>query len=46
MLDKIPVKGDNFDFKNMHIEVTDADSKKVNEIKITFKKEEDESKDK
>ena len=46
MLDKIPVKGDNFAFKNMHIEVTDADSKKVNEIKITFKKEEDESKDK
>ena len=36
ILDKIPVKGDNFDFKNMHVEVTDADSKKVNEIKITF----------
>ena len=43
-LDKIPVKGDNFDFKNMHIEVTDADSKKVNEIKITFKKDEQEDK--
>ncbi|MBP5280291.1 MAG: HlyC/CorC family transporter [Erysipelotrichaceae bacterium] len=37
-LDKIPVKGDSFDFRNMHIEVTDADSKKVNEIKITFRK--------
>ena len=48
MLDKIPVKGDSFDFKNMHIEVTDADSKKVNEIKVTIKKEEkeEETKDK
>ena len=36
VLDKIPVKGDGFDYKNMHVEVTDADSKKVNEIKITF----------
>lgn len=42
ILDKIPVKGDSFDFKNMHVEVTDADSKKVNEIKITFKKQEEE----
>ncbi|MBR6233709.1 MAG: HlyC/CorC family transporter [Erysipelotrichaceae bacterium] len=46
MLDKIPVKGDSFDFKNMHIEVTDADSKKVNQIKITFTDKEDETKDK
>ena len=46
MLDKIPVKGDSFDFKNMHIEVTDADSKKVNQIKITFSDKEDETKDK
>ena len=46
ILDKIPVKGDSFDFKNMHIEVTDADSKKVNEIKITFKEESEEKKDK
>ncbi len=46
MLDKIPVKGDSFDFKNMHIEVTDADSKKVNEIKITFMEKESETKDK
>ncbi|MBQ1307390.1 MAG: HlyC/CorC family transporter, partial [Erysipelotrichaceae bacterium] len=36
VLDKISVKGDGFDYKNMHVEVTDADSKKVNEIKITF----------
>lgn len=42
MLDKIPSVGDSFDYKNMHIEVTDADSKKVNEIKITFKQEEEE----
>jgi CBS domain containing-hemolysin-like protein len=45
MLDKIPVKGDSFDFKNMHIEVTDADSKKVNEIKITFQKDDEAVKD-
>ena len=46
MLDKIPVKGDSFDFRNMHIEVTDADSKKVNVIKITFNKNGEETKDK
>lgn len=40
--DKIPCIGDSFDFKNMHIEVTDADNKKVNEIKITFIENEDE----
>ncbi len=45
VLDKIPVKGDGFDYKNMHVEVTDADSKKVNEIKITFK-DNDDKKDK
>ena len=38
-LDKIPAIGDSFDYKNMHVEVTDADSKTVNEIKITFKEE-------
>ena len=42
VLDKIPTIGESFDYKNMHIEVTDADSKKVNEVKITFKQEEDE----
>lgn len=39
VLDRIPLVGDSFDYKNMHIEVTDADSKKVNEIKITFLEE-------
>ncbi len=45
MLDKIPVKGDGFDFRNMHIEVTDADFKKVNEIKVTFLDKDNENKD-
>ena len=44
MLDRIPKVGDCFDYKNMHVEVTDADEKKVNEIKITIKKEEEENK--
>ena len=34
MLDKIPINGDNFTYKNLYIEVTDADEKKVNEIKV------------
>ena len=42
ILDKIPSVGDSFDYKNMHVEVTDADSKKVNQIKITFKKDKEE----
>ena len=46
ILDKIPVKGDSFDFMNMHVEVIDADSKKVNELKITFRKDENDKKDK
>ena len=45
-LDKIPVVGDSFDYKNMHVEVTDADDKTVNEIKITFKEEEQDEKGK
>ena len=44
VLDRIPLVGDSFDYKNMHIEVTDADSKKVNEIKITFLEETQEDK--
>ena len=36
MLDKIPTIGESFDYKNMHVEVTDADNKTVNFIKITF----------
>lgn len=34
MLDKIPDKGEKFDYKNLAIEITDADEKKVNEIKV------------
>ena len=37
MFDKIPKAGDSFEFRNMDIEVTDADEKKVNEIKVIFK---------
>lgn len=43
-MDKIPVVGESFDFKNMHITVTDADNKKVNEIKIEFAKDKKEEK--
>lgn len=32
--DKIPVKGDSFDYKHMHVTVIDADEKKVNVIKV------------
>lgn len=43
--DHIPSIGESFDYLNMHIEVTDADNKKVNEIKISFiEDEENESK--
>lgn len=37
MFDKIPKKGDTFEYMNMLIEVTDADEKKVNEISVTIK---------
>jgi len=36
VLDKIPSKGDSFDYKNMHVEVVNADAKKVNQIKVTI----------
>lgn len=36
MLDKIPNIGDKFNYKNLTIEVTDADEKIVNEIKVTI----------
>lgn len=42
MFDKIPCKYDKFEFKNLTIEVTKADEKKVNEIKVTVKEEEKE----
>ena len=41
MFDKIPTIGDKFDYKNLTIEVTDADEKKVNEIKVTLNKTEE-----
>lgn len=34
--DRIPEVGESFDYKNMHIEVSEADEKKINQIKITF----------
>ncbi|MBQ6559525.1 MAG: HlyC/CorC family transporter [Erysipelotrichaceae bacterium] len=46
VLDKIPSVGDNFDYKNLHIEVTDADSKKVNVLKITINDDKAEDKKK
>ena len=45
-LDKIPSVGDNFDYKNLHVEVTDADSKKVNVIKVTIMDDKSEEKKK
>ena len=36
---KLPV-GDTFNYKNLTIEVTDADEKIVNEIKVTINSEE------
>ena len=45
-LDKIPSVGDNFDYKNLHVEVTDADSKKVNVIKVTIRDDKSEDKKK
>lgn len=36
MFDKIPYVGDKFNYHNLEIEVTDADEKKVNEIKVTI----------
>jgi len=38
--DKIPKKGDSFEYCNMIVEVTKCDSKLVKEIKIIFKPEE------
>ena len=35
-MDKIPAVGEGFDFQDFHVTVTDADAKKVNEIKLEF----------
>ena len=40
ILDKIPVVGDKFTFKNLDVTVTNADEKTVNEIKVNLIKEE------
>ena len=45
MFDKIPKAGDSFEFRNMDIEVTDADEKKVNEIKVIIKPKNDNKED-
>ena len=38
-LDKIPSIGDNFEYKNMYVEVVDADNKTVKAIKVIIKPE-------
>ena len=43
VLDKIPQKGDSFDYKNLHIEVSDVDTKRVIEIKVTVNEENEEA---
>ncbi len=42
VLDKIPTVGDNFTYLNLYVEVTDADEKTVNEIKVKIIEEETE----
>ena len=45
MMDKIPVKGDSFEYKNMTVTVTDADEKTVNEIRVVINDEKEEEDD-
>lgn len=40
MMEHIPVIGESFDYKNLHVEVTNADARKINEIKVTIVNEE------
>ncbi|MBR2577882.1 MAG: HlyC/CorC family transporter [Erysipelotrichaceae bacterium] len=42
MMDKIPVKGETFRYRNLNVEVSDADEKTVNEIKVEVLEEEEE----
>ena len=42
VLDKIPTVGDSFTYLNLYVEVTDADEKTVNEIKVKIIEEETE----
>lgn len=41
-LDKIPQAGEEFDYKNLHVKVTQADQRKVNEIHVTVRETETE----
>ena len=38
-LDRIPQAGDEFDYKNLHVTVTRADQRKVNEIRVDILQE-------
>jgi CBS domain containing-hemolysin-like protein len=40
--DRIPQAGDTFDYKNLHVTVTRADQRKVNEIKVEIREPEKE----
>ncbi len=42
MIDKIPENGDKFTFENVVFEITDADDKKINKIKVTLLSEDNE----
>lgn len=33
--DKIPETGDNFDYENLHLEVTETDGRRAAKVKIT-----------
>ena len=49
VMELIPSAGDTFDYKNLHIEVTKTDARRVIEIKLTVNEiedEEDERRDK
>lgn len=40
-MDKIPQIGEEFDYRNLHVTVTKADQRKVSEIKVEIRPEED-----
>ncbi|MDO4500164.1 MAG: hemolysin family protein [Erysipelotrichaceae bacterium] len=41
-MDKIPNKGESFNYKNLHIEVSECDEKTIHKIKVTLVNEEEE----
>ncbi len=45
-LEHIPHVGESFTYKKLYVEVTDADSRKVNEVKIVIQEEKEVSKEK